>query len=442
MKTGKLISLGIAVLVLLGLTGVLYWSNRHPKPSPETPATSGPVILNLNPASVTALTLAVKGSPPISLARQGDNWQITALEKIPADSEEVAGLLQELNPLNAQELVAANAADLKPFGLDDPAIALTILEKGQPAQRLLVGDNTPVGSSAYAMIAGTGRVYTTSLEKKNVLNKNLTLFRDKRLLTETTSQMQRISLTHAGQTVTLAREAGGWRMLQPAPYRVDQLSADGFADTLSEAEMDLTQPTPKEAEADWAHGKPVGSVKVTGPSGTQTLAVRRYNNQDYAESSVVHGVFHVGDPLGDALTKTASSFRNMQVFDFGDNDPDALDLKLSGAKGATTDLSLKHNALGWWQNGQKVDAGKADALVSALRALSATKFVNSGFTQPTITVNVTSGKDKHQESVEIARSGKQDLAKRPDDPSLYVLDAGAVEGVESAAKQLTASGGQ
>ncbi len=440
MKTGKLISFGIAVVVLLGLTGVLYWSNRHPKPSPETPLASGPVILKLDPASVTALTLSVKGSDPISLVKQGDKWQIVAPEKIPADSDEVSGLLQELDPLNAQELVAANATDLKQYGLDHPGISLNIVEKGHAAQQLLIGDNTPVGGSAYAMIAGQPRVYTTSMEKKNVLSKTLTALREKRLLTESTNQMQRIELTHAGQTVALAHDAGGWRMLQPAPYRVDQLSVESLADTLSEAEMDLTQPTQQEAQADWAHGSPVGSVKITGPAGTQTLAIRKYKGEDYAKSSLVSGVFHIGAALGDALDKTAADFREKQVFDFGDNDPDALDLQIKNAKSAAVNLTLKHNALGWWQNGKKVNADKAEALVSALRALAAAKFTNSGFTTPEISVSVTSQSGKHQETVDIAQSGSRYLARRIDDPSLYVLDSGAVEGVESAAKQVAASG--
>ncbi|MFP5277380.1 MAG: DUF4340 domain-containing protein, partial [Acidobacteriota bacterium] len=367
-------------------------------------------------------------------------WQITAPEKIPADSDEVSGLLQELDPLPAQEIVAANATDLKQYGLDDPAIALNIVEKGGPAQQLLIGDNTPVGSSAYAMIAGQPRVYTTAMEKKNVLDKSLTALREKRLLTETSDQMQRIELTHAGQTVTLAHQGSGWRMLQPAPYRADPLSVESLAGTLSEAEMDLTQPTSQEAAADWAHGSPIGSVKVTGPAGVQTLEVRRYKDEDYAKSSVVSGVFHVGDPLGDALAKTAADFREKQVFDFGDNDPDALGLQMKGAKNAALNLTLKHNALGWWEDGKKVNSDQAEALVSALRALAATTFTNSGFTTPEISVSVTSQSGKHQETVNIAKSGSRYLARRIDDPSLYVLDGGAVEGVESAARQMAASG--
>lgn len=448
MKSAKLLSLGIAVLVLAALTGALYWTSRHPRPSPETPApaASGPVLLRLDPAAVTALTLAVKGQPPIALVKQdekqGDAWQIVAPEKIPADSDEVAGLLQELDPLDAEEVVSTQPASLQPYGLQDPAIALSIVEKGHPAQQLLIGDNTPVGSSAYAMLAGAGTIYTITLEKKNVLGKNLTVLRDKRLITLSGPQIQRIELTHAGQSVTLARQDGGWRMLQPAPYRVDPLIADGFADTLSEAEMDLTQPTFAEAQADWAHGTPIGSVQVSGQAGTQTLAIRRYKDQDYATSSVLAGVFHVGDPLGDALSKTAADFRNKQLFDFGDSDPDALQLKLAGPQGAAASLSLKHNALGWWQDGKEVDAQKAEALVSALRALTATRFAASGFTRPQISIQVTSSHGRHQETVDIARAGSQYLARRPNDPSLYVLDGGAVEGLQSAARALLARAGK
>jgi len=80
-------------------------------------------------------------------------------------------------------------------------------------------------------------------------------------------------------------------------------------------------------------------------------------------------------------------------------------------------------------------------LVSALRDLTATKFATSGFTTPAITATVTSNNGKRVEKVEIAkianaRSGDEYLARRSNDPSLYVLDGGAVEGLESAATSI------
>lgn len=434
MKTGNILRLGIAVAVLGVVCGFLYWSGHHPvKPAPATALAAAPTIVNVNPASVTALTLAVKGSPPASLEKQSNGqWEITAPEKMAADSEQVSYLLETLSPLMAQEEVAASSPDLKEYGLEDPAISLEIHEKGHAAERLLIGDNTPVGNSAYAMLAGQGRVYTTAMDVKQQLSKGVTDLRDKRLLSESAAQMQRIELTRGGQTIVLAHDAGGWALKKPQPYRTDTFAAQSLADALSDAEMDSTQPSAQKADSAWANGTPLATVKVSGTQGTQTLEVRDYNGFDYAKSSIVGGVFQVDETLGDALKKTVDDFRNSQLFDFGDNEPDAIDVKMAGAKGS--ELKLTHNLQGWWMEGKKASSDKAEALVSGLRALRATKFASSGFGAPAMAVTVTSSKG--EEKVEIAKQGSAYLARRAGDPSLYVLDGGAVEGVESAARQI------
>ncbi len=71
----------IAVVVLAALGGVLYWS-QHRKPPEDSAATSAsaaPVILKVNPADVTQLTIKQKQSDPVTLQKGGrGKWQITA----------------------------------------------------------------------------------------------------------------------------------------------------------------------------------------------------------------------------------------------------------------------------------------------------------------------------------------------------------------------------
>ena len=83
-----------------------------------------------------------------------------------------------------------------------------------------------------------------------------------------------------------------------------------------------------------------------------------------------------------------------------------------------------------------MDEESLESLVSALRALTATKFATAGFAVPQIVATVTSGDGKHVEKVLIAKSGAEYLAKRENEPALYVLDAGIVEGIRSAAEKI------
>ncbi len=451
MKSNKLITLSIACVVLAALAGVLYWSNRHPKTAyPASSATVSPTILNINPANISAFTIKTKGAPPVSLARDANQaWQITAPRPMRADPEQVSLFLSSLSPLTAQEVVTNSAANLgssglSQYGLDSPAVEIDLTHKGGPDQRLLVGDDTPVGSASYAMVAGDARIFTTSSSAKSTFGKTANDLRDKRLITLNTDQMNRIELVRNGSTIALDRTAGGWALQKPAPYRTDSMAADGLASALADAQMQSAQPSEKEAAADFAMATPVATVKVSGASGTETLEVRKGNTSDYVKSSVVPGIYQADPSLGDSLAKSADDFRNKQVFDFANSEPDAIHVQIAGPKALSIDMV--HNAQGWWRNGRKMDADSVESLLSGFRDLAATRFATSGFTTPVMVATVTSNGGKRVERVEIAKVGlakagkgksaSECLARRANDPSLYVLDGGSVEGIESAAAAL------
>ena len=175
----------------------------------------------------------------------------------------------------------------------------------------------------------------------------------------------------------------------------------------------------------------MATVKVTGPEGEQqTLEIRKEKGNDYAKSSFVAGVYQVDSFLADATAKTVADLRNKALFDFGYSDPDFVGINATDPKDSGAEL---RNAQGWWRDGKRVDTAKVESLVSALRDLSAVTFTTNGFTKPMLTITVKSEGGKRMETVEIAKNYSQYYARRGKDPSLYLLDPGAVEGVESAA---------
>ncbi len=57
----------IAVVVLGALAGVLYWSQHRKPPEAAVPASTTPVILKVNAAAVTQLT--IKQKTPVTLEK-------------------------------------------------------------------------------------------------------------------------------------------------------------------------------------------------------------------------------------------------------------------------------------------------------------------------------------------------------------------------------------
>lgn len=406
----------IAVVVLLALGGVLYWSNHH-KPSEQAStapaATASPTVLKLDSGSIAQVSLTRKGGAPVTLAKGGDRWQITTPQAYPADQDVVSGLLASLSNLDGDRVVEDKATDLKAYGLDNPSLTLDVTLKDGKGHKLLLGDDTPAGSDVYAMLAGDPRVFTIASYTKTSVDKSLNDLRDKRLLTLQPDKVSRVSLDKKGQAIEFARTKNGWQIMKPSPLRADAFAVDEFVRSVTDARMDLNAKESDHAAAEFAQTTPVATVTLTGGDGTQTLTVRKNKDSYFAKSSVVEGAYQVDSSVGAALSKDLADFRNKKLFDFGFETPSRIELH-AGSKS----WFLTHSGSDWWSNGKKMDGAAVDALVENLRNLTATSFPNTGFTTPAIEATVTSSDGKQKEMVLIGNSG---VAKRDNEPTLYQL---------------------
>lgn len=428
----KLHSLILSAVVLLGLMGTLYWS-EHRKPKEETTvsADSSPAILKLDEAAITQVDLKKKDAPAILLAKDSSgSWQITEPKKLTADQSTVSSMVSTLSSLRSERVVEDKPSNLNAYGLAQPALEVDLTEKDNKNQKLLIGDDTPTGSAVYAMLTGDPRVFTIASYNKTSFDKSVNDLRDKRLLTVAADKITRLDLVRNNQTIEFGRDKDEWQILKPKPLRADTMQVSELVQKLTDARMDTSgsNVTAKDAASAFAHGTPVGTAKVTDLAGTQELQVRKDKDTYYAKSSVVEGAYKVDSSLGQAMDKGLDDFRNKKVFDFGFSDPDKIEMH-NGAKA----VFLTRSGADWWSNGKKMDAISAQDFVSSLRELSANKLVDSGFASPSVEITISSDSGKKLEKVSIAKSGNDYIAKRDGDPTLYQLDANAIDSLQKSA---------
>ena len=202
---------------------------------------------------------------------------------------------------------------------------------------------------------------------------------------------------------------------------------------LTEARMDLTADAAK-ASSDFAKAGTVATAKVTEQSGSQQLEIRKVKDDYYAKSSAVEGAYKIDSALGKEVEKNLDDFLNKSLFDFGFTTPNKIEIH-DGAKV----YLLTRGTAGeddWWSNGKKMDGTKVSDLVSKLRELSAAGFADSGFSNPTIELTVTSDDGKRTENVSIAKSGDVYIAQRKDEPDLYKLTSVEIDDLLKAAAAL------
>ena len=423
----------VATVILAGLTGALYWSNHH-KPAETTEASADipPKILTLKEDDIARIDVRKKGAQELVLARNSSGkWQMTAPQPLGVDQPVVSGMVATLSSLSSDRLVEEKASNLSQYGLVEPALETDLTAKDNKTYKLLIGDGTPTGNAVYAKLDGDPRVFTIASYARNSLDKSVNDVRDKRLLTLDQDKISQVELLAKKQDIVFGRNKNEWQIIKPKPQRADGSKVDELVRTLVDARMDLsgTDQDAKKVASAFASAAPVATAKVTGESGIQELQVRKNKDDYYAQSSAVNGIYKVASSVGSGLDKEPEDFRNKKLFDFGFDDPNKIEIH-DGAKA----YFLTRSGEDWWNgSSKKMDASGVQSLIDNLRDLSATKFVETGFSTPALELTVTSNEGKRTEKVLISKSGESYIAKRENEPSLYQLDAKVVSDLQKSA---------
>jgi hypothetical protein len=422
----KIRGLLIAAAVFFVLAGTLYWSDHHKSSaSGEASADAPPPILHLDEAAITQLEIKKRDAPPIVLVKPASgNWQIIQPKSFDADQITVSSTLSTLSTLNSERLVEDKASDLKRYGLDAPALQVNVTGKENKRHSLLIGDDTPTGSAVYAMLAGQSRVFTMASYNKSSIDKSLDDLRDKRLLTIPADKMSRIDLLRKGHDIEFGRNQDAWQILKPRPLRADNVQVTELATKLADARMEpgSSSSDPAKSAATFSHASPVATAKITAPSGAQQIEVRKNKDDYYAKSSIVDGIYKVSAGLGHAVEENLDGFRNKKLFDFGFAEPARLEIR-DGTK--TYVFTRKQED--WQSNNAKVDPVTVQSLISKLRDLAATKFVDSGFASPSVEATVTWEDGKRIERVLISKLGDRAIGRRENELAQYQLDPAVVD---------------
>jgi len=419
-----------AGVLLAGLAAVLWWSNRQEKAKEGKPAADAPPkILALGADTIQQIEIRHRGEDPITLKLNGSRWEMTS-PKLAVDSSAVSAITNAAARVDAHRVVNPNVSDIKAYGLAPASLEVDFSTKNGKTSKLLIGDNTPAGSAVYAKLDGDPRLFTMGAYSKTAFDKEAKDLRDKRLLPFTQAKLSRIEVTAQKQTYEFVKKGESeWQIVKPKPMRADSTQTDDLVRQLSSAQMDLSgiQDDKKNAAA-FASGQVLAIAKVTDQNGTKTLEIHKIKDDYYAKSSAVDGVYKVAKTVGDGLDKPVDNYRNKKIFDFGFSDPTHIEV----SDGGKTSIFDK-NAENWMSGGKKMDSTSLQAFTDRLRDLAATKFADSGFTTPAITVTVVSNQGKLREKVEIApTAGGNFLARRDGDASFYELEAGVVKDLRQA----------
>ncbi len=425
-------SLIVAAVLLVVLSGAVWYTKKHPEVAQKfgesdkkTPADTSAKVLNVPDDQISKIDIKKRDGSDVELDRNGSTWDIAGADRLAADQDAVSGLSSSFAPLTA-DVLEDKASDLNGYGLAQPTVTVTLTKKDGKTDQLLFGEAVPgAASQVYLQKAGDPKVYMAPSSLLTTVNKGVNDLRDKRLLTFNSDKVSRIELLAKKEQLEFGKTSqNDWQILKPRPLRADSFTVEELLRKLHDAKMDLTTDAAesKKAETQFASGQPIATAKVTDSSGTQTLEVRKNGDAFYARSSIAKGTYKIPNDAAQGLDKSLADFRNKKLFDFAFNDPNKIEIHNAGK-----DTVYTKTGTAWKANGKTLDSGGVQALVDKLRDLAATAFVDTGFTSPTVEIVVTSSDGKRVEKVGFSKAPAGYVARRENEPALYLVDAKAVD---------------
>jgi hypothetical protein len=238
------------------------------------------VLVRLDPGGLERIEWRAGGvKPPVGshlkLERKGEEWRVLDApgSPFPADAEAVAALRNAWSPLQAERFAAYGKVDAAKYGLDKPAVTVTVYlhpsgEKGAPAKHTLeLGGEVPGEKGAcYARLDNGSGVAVLSPGQVQALSQNHLDFVNRTVLKLDAGAVNLLQRHMGPDVLELARKDDAWHLTKPADERADDRAMQELLDRLSSLRAQRIAAYPAKELDPYGLDRPAAvlTIKLTG----------------------------------------------------------------------------------------------------------------------------------------------------------------------------------
>ena len=253
----------IVLILLVVIGGYALYVNHQPPPE------TNPKVYHLDAKDVQKVDLH-SSDRDIAVERSGAaDWKITKPVPAKADGPAVDSMVSQIVDLEVTDTADSGPSDLAPFGLAVPAVTVTVTTKdGKALPAILVGKQTPVGSSVFIKMADKPAVELVASSFATAVNKHEDELRSRALFSFKPADAHKIVITHNGQTLELKRAGNKWAITQPKAFGADTEAVSGLLNLLANSTIH-----------DFVDDKPADLSKYGLATPALTIALSQTDNQ-------------------------------------------------------------------------------------------------------------------------------------------------------------------
>jgi Domain of unknown function (DUF4340) len=224
----------VTALIVLGIAaavgGAAVWVTRDTEKKTEQKERSARLFEGLDKAKVRQVKL-VRGGKLVAVVSRADAsapWKISEPVTADADTMAVSGMVDALETLKQKSEIGD--ADPKQYGLENPAIVVSVKTDDGKEQAVEFGETNPFDSSVYVRKQGEKTVRIADGSTKTGFEKQLFDLRDKQVLhVDLDADVRRIEVAGTSPGYTLEKDGASWKMVAPQKEPADSNAADAVA---------------------------------------------------------------------------------------------------------------------------------------------------------------------------------------------------------------------
>lgn len=160
-----------------------------------------------------------------------EGWKVTAPYQAKGDREDISAYLNRLDSLRAKEFAAESSEDLSQYGLDKPALQVSVYTGSEKLKQTLFFGKTEPEKGIYAKAESKPQVALVDDAIASTLFSDAFDLRDRRILEFDRSLVAMFQMDCYGQVIVIGKEKDEWRIIKPEdapakPYFIDGMLYD------------------------------------------------------------------------------------------------------------------------------------------------------------------------------------------------------------------------
>ena len=360
-------------ILLLVLAAYVYFYEIKGGEKREQEKQEAELVFQFEPDSVKSLEVR-SALADFLFRRRGEQWQILKPVMTDAEKSTITSALNTLKSLKKEREFTIQRNELKSYGLVGTSMLVIFESTNGQRDSVRFGDDTPIGSNAFANKVDTAVFMVPNYAKRNFI-KTLFDWREKSVSKVKQADVQEFILQNPQGKFHLVKEGSDWQLKSPLSTRADNSTVSSILSKLEFGRATGVASETFDQPSQYRLSKPAYRIELlVGEARAQKNIIISdlQDNVAYVNDMTRSPVFTVDSTFIREINKSLFQLRYKKITEFDRDGADSLVVN----QGDSVFIFNKDTSSAWYLSGNKrVKTWKMNSLLTTLNNLSAKKFL-------------------------------------------------------------------